>query len=453
MEETKRLHYIPWGDPPCGLAQSTDEARRLINKGRNGLRFKHFKYSSVVPSFQMAPNWSRDYDTWSKKEKANFRAYGTRHQPKAKAKATRRGGKGMGKAPPKPPPLQRTIGYQPKLQASQGTTIGRQRSMKAPIIWKIACADAPTRSTQDYNRFLSSYLPMASTAVLPDNFKEDTVFVYNPAYAANQLACWDTTVSGAIALQSILRTEDTVSFKPIGTDPQLYGNIPKTSRVAQLSAALTLCTKFPGSSGMLNIRRLTQQDAALNGADLAASLKSDTISTYHLPLTGNQRWNMHCGVHSMTAYGNLMDYTQAPLNYGYTEYESLGGLIFSFTNVLTGPAIAQPGISVLAGSNWTQELAVENAYTKDAAPERSVVDAKNLHSHQARMGPFETNTKHNSKATVGVLNSLAHGIDSMTKSAERGGEAVAAGYGVITAGLNSARVVNGMIEAGMIAIA
>jgi len=401
----------------------------------------------------MAPNWSNDYNMWSKKEKAGFRTYGTKSQPKAKAKAARGKGKGKGMAPPRPPPLQRTIGMQPKLQASQGTTIGRQRSMKAPIIWKIACADAPTRSTTDYNRFLSSWKDIASTAVFPGNFKENTVWIYNPDYCTNQLACWDTGASGGLALQSIVRTEDTLSFKPIPCDPQLYGNIAKAARVTQLSAALTLCTKFPGSSGMLNIRRLTQLDATLTGTALAASLESDTVSTYHLPLTGNQRWNMHCGVHNMMNYGNLKTYIEGPLNYGYDQGSVLGGLVFSITNVLTGPAIAQPGISVLTSSQWTQELPVQEAYTKDGAPERSVVDAKNLHSHQARLGPFETPAKHNSKATVGVLNSLAHGIDSMSSTVKSSGEAVAAGYGVIRAGLNASKIVEGAIEAGMIAIA
>jgi hypothetical protein len=294
---------------------------------------------------------------------------------------------------------------------------------------------------------------MASTAVFPGNFKEDTLFVYNPDYARNQLACWDTTVSGGISLGSILRTEDTASFKPILADPLLYGNISKEARVAQLSAAMTICTKFPGSSGMLNIRRMTQLDSTLSGAALAASLIGDTISTYHIPLTGNQRWNMHCGVHMMENYGRLKAYVDAPIDYGYDPYSVLSGLIFSITNVLTGPAIAQPGISVLAGSQFTQELTIQQAYTKDGAPERSVVDAKNLHSHQARLAPFETNTKHNSKATIGVLNSLAHGIDSVTKNAERTGEAIAAGYGVIRAGLNAQRVVEGAIEGAMVAIA
>jgi hypothetical protein len=294
---------------------------------------------------------------------------------------------------------------------------------------------------------------MATTAVFPANFKEDTVWVYNPDYARNQLACWDTTVSGAIDLENVLRTEDTVSFKPILTDPLLYGNIPREARVAQLSAALTLCTKFPGSSGMLNIRRMTQLDTTLTGTQLAASLLGDTISTYHLPLSGNQRWNMHCGVHMMQNYGSLKAQADAPANWGYDSDSVLGGLIFSITNVLTGPAIAQPGISVLCGSQWTQELTITQAYTKDGAPERSVVDAKNLHSHQARLAPFETNVKHNSKATVAVMNSLAHGIDSAADTVKRGGEVAVAGFGVIKAGLNATKVVDAAIESAMVAIA
>jgi hypothetical protein len=400
----------------------------------------------------MAPNWSRDYNMWSKKEKAGFRSYGTRAGPKAKAKAAGKG-QGKGRAPPRPPPLRRSIGNAPRLQASQGTTIGRQRGMKAPIIWKIACADAPTRSTQDYNRFLSSFVTTGTTAVFPGNFKEDTIWVYNPDYAPNQLACWDTSsVIGGTSLDTILRTYDTVSFKPLLCDPLLFGNIPREARVAQLSAALTMCTKFPGSSGMLNIRRMTQLDTTLTGVQLAASLIGDTISTYHLPLTGNQRWNMHCGVHKMENYGILKAVTDSPPNWGYDSTSVLGGLIFSVTNVLTGPAIAQPGVSVLCGSQWTQELTITQAYTKDSAPERSVVDAKNLHAHQSRLAPFETNTKHNSKATVAVLNSLAHGVDSMAEKVKQGGEIAIAGYGIIKAGINATKVVDAAIEGAMIAI-
>lgn len=386
----------------------------------------------VVPSLPMAPNWTYN-NSWTKVQKKS--------KPKGKGK-----GKGKYQTWKKPTTWKWPQPKGPKgpqqLPSSQGGMVAKSKGMArighTPIIWKVACADAPTRATQDYSRIMSSYKALAPT--FPDNFSDDTVFLYMPDFAASQLVCINALNLPVVKPADVFRNTGDANWFNATQAPNLFATIPAYERVAQLSASLTISTRYPGSSGQLNIRRITDADCHSTMATLALSLKSDLASTYHLPLVGNQRWNMHCGVHSSHFYGELHRTTND--TWDFANSTALGGLLFSFTNTLTGVSIAQPGISVLTGSQWTQELTPSTAYTKDNAPERSVTSAKNLHSHQARMAPFETKHEHPEKASLGVMNSLQHGFESATKTVSDVAGAAEGGLGLISAGINAASVVN-----------
>jgi hypothetical protein len=381
----------------------------------------------------MAPYWSQK----TNKKKAPM------PRPKPKAK-----GRGKGRKPPPPPQLQR----QPSLGNSQGQKILAQslnqgrRIGQVPILWKVACADAPTRATQDYNRFLGSWIKetpdptVNPEPVLPGQYTDECIYLYMPDYAAHQLLCVNTSPNPATSLGALPRAYVDLNHVVIEQSPNLFASSPTFERLALTAASLTISTKYPSSSGQLNIRRYTVKDSTITPKELANSLRSDTVSTYHLPLTGNQRWNMHCGVHDQQLYGTLGRVANA--TWGYGSLTTLGGLIFSFTNTLTGPSIAQPGIAILAGAQWTQELTATTAHTKDNAPERSTVSAKDLHSHQARLGPFESTVKHPEKASIGVMNSLQHGFEVASSNIEGASGVINAGLGLFEKSVSASAVMS-----------
>lgn len=322
----------------------------------------------------------------------------------------------------------------------QGRELGKIRI--PPPIWKLACADAPTRSTSDYSRMSVAYKEntAASASTLPDNFSDVTLFMYMPGFAPHQFIALNTsTPLGSISPAQKDRDvpNSDYQYQPIAM-PNLFMSTPQQERSCITSAALTLATKFPGSSGQLNIRRITSADNNTTFAALAVSLKEDMVSTYHLPLTGNQRWNMHCGIHNSPSYGEFN--REAVNNYFFGSKTAVGGLIFSVTNVLTGAAIASPGLQICAGAQWTQELSTTTAHTKDQAPIRTVGAAKDLHSHQAQTGPFDTNPAHPEKASVGILNALHHGVDNMRRGMEEAGALGESALGLVAATTNSASV-------------
>lgn len=319
-----------------------------------------------------------------------------------------------------------------------------------PIMWKLACADAPTRSTQDYSKFVMSFLPSGAPDLQLNQFGEETLFVYLPDFAEHQLCAFNGAIPAV--LDSDLRSQTpSAGYVAATASPNLYSITPINERLAITSAAMTLCTRYGASTGVLNIRRITLKDTRTSIAALIASLTDDVLTTYHVNLTGNQRWNMHCGIHDSVAYGEL--HRNAVTNWTFGPSSSVGGLIWSFTNTLTGDALAKPGFTILAGAQWTQELSANSAHTKDNAPERSVVAAKEIHSHQARQPPFSSATSHPDKGSIGVMNSMGHGLANISAHVAEGTNVMEAGLGLISNVVDASAVMSRAIAMGVAATA
>jgi hypothetical protein len=318
-----------------------------------------------------------------------------------------------------------------------------------PITWKLACADAPTRSTQDYSKFVMNFVQSPQIPNLQLNqFGEETIYVYLPDFAEHQLCAFNG--ANAALLEADLRGQAPgPSYVAASASPNLFSITPANERLAITSAALTLCTRYGASTGVLNIRRITLKDTRTSLSDLITSLTDDVLTTYHLNLTGNQRWNMHCGIHDSVAYGEL--HRDAVPNWSFGPSSSVGGLIWSFTNTLTGAALATPGFTILAGAQWTQELSANSAHTKDNAPERSVVTAKEIHSHQARQPPFSSPPSHPDKGSIGVMNSMGHGLANISAHVAEGTNVMEAGLGLISNVVDATAVMSRAIALGVAA--
>jgi hypothetical protein len=335
---------------------------------------------------------------------------------------------------------------------------------RCPMTWKFACADSATRSSTSYTRLTFSFNELVTSALQDNKFNENTIFVFMPAVSDIHLAALDAPAWHVNhGLKQVARGEHQthhIVSKPCA--PMFAGGLPgqrdgmsNYNRVAVNSGGLSISCKFPGTSAILNIRRLTISDVNerkighASGAalppyqSLLESLRDDTVLTYHIPISGNERVNMYPGIHNTDAIGKFTnttakafkfydgssglmlsspdpDGTPSTIDSDDLHEEPMGGIVFSFSNIQYGTALAKPAITISTAVQYTRELSMLTGDLKDHVTERAVNHVKDAYAHQAKMGPFKAGEKTSDRIMPKIMSGMPHGFEALTRALRRG---------------------------------
>lgn len=337
---------------------------------------------------------------------------------------------------------------------------------RCPMAWKFACADSATRSSTSYTRMTLSFTEYEVSGLADNKFNENTVFVFMPAVSDYHLCALNAPSwhehNGIKQVSRAEASDSHIMCKPCS--PMFAGGLPgkrdgmsNYNRVAVNSGGLSISCKFPGTSAVLNIRRLSIGDvnerkishptgtAQPAYQSLWESLRDDTVLTYHVPISGNERVNMYPGIHNTDAIGKFTNVTAknfqfydgasglmltAPVDTDGTakptinsedlHEEPMGGIAFSFSNIQYGSALAKPAITVSTAVQYTRELSMLTGDLKDNAPERPLTQVKDAYSHQAKMGPFKAGEKTSDRVMPTVMSGMPHGYEGLWRAMRRG---------------------------------
>jgi hypothetical protein len=207
-------------------------------------------------------------------------------------------------------------------------------------------------------------------------------------------------------------------------------------------------TKNPGTSMVLHIRRVTESDCAVKAGALIAGLQSDMTSTFHYDLEGSASHIFRCGIHDSAEYGTLSSGTPYTGN-NSTNYlggpgNGLGAVMFCFSGVRTGDAIAKPGLRIITRADATHELNTTNAHYQDSNPETSVVHAKEAHSTYAKSAAIKVSPKHGREA-LGSVNAMVAGLQAAESMSNAAAGAIRGGAKLVST-IVAAKRMGGMLS-------
>jgi len=370
-------------------------------------------------------------------------------------------------------PNQSKPANQPKPKRAARRTQGQPKVKMAPKLdWKLACADAPTRHVVEWTQLDSVFDAATVASTVGPLYNEQTLFIFYPridvggnpsaslfavdapgldAHVSPTMYAFtryrDKDLSDPI---SIHRGETTnVSWgRRVASFPDLSTLCGTAERYAYTSASVMIKTKNPGTSMVMHIRRVTESDCAVKAGLLIASLQSDMTSTFHYDLEGSASHIFRCGIHDSAEYGVLSSGTTYTSN-NNTNFlggpgNGLGAVMFCFSGVRTGDAIAKPGLRIITRADATHELNTTNAHYQDNNPETSVVHAKEAHSTYAKSAAIKVSPKHGREA-LGSVNAMVSGLQAAESVSNAAAGAIRGGAKLVST-IVAAKRMGGMLS-------